>query len=151
MKKIILSLLITTSAYASSTFTCWDNECFTKGYTEERNGQLYDYQCLRGDCLTEGVIKNETYIVCKNKNCLKDGFYEIKRSNQDVVSESVCIDSDCRRNGYVEYGKQHTLTITCKENDCLGKGWFGFQNGQVVQNVTCFENDCSHFGWHNSR
>jgi hypothetical protein len=158
MKKLSLALLfltITFNVSAAYESLCWDNDCKTHGWTEKSENTEIDYQCLRGNCEENGVVRGNfdigSYIICKNSSCNTAGSYELKRSNQMKIAETFCNQNDCTQFGSVTYSAKGTLSLICKNNDCNHSGWISEMNGSVVEEVVCLNNDCAHFGWRNIR
>ncbi len=142
-------------SFAYSESICWDQDCVTKGWTEKGASQEIDHQCIRDNCHTNGLVKGNfdsgTYYSCLDSDCLTSGYYEIKRNSQTLLSQTVCIDSDCTKNGSMTYLPNGIKVLTCKDVDCVHNGWQSTLNGMLIEDVACLSSDCSRYGWINFR
>ncbi|MBY0413134.1 MAG: hypothetical protein K2Q18_03165 [Bdellovibrionales bacterium] len=156
--KSFLKLLffMTVSIYAFSCFAysesiCWENDCNTFGWTTTSSTSERDFQCIRENCNTNGWVTGSfslgSYFSCKNADCQKIGFYEIERSSQRLISQTVCENFDCTKYGSTTYSNQGVILLTCKEENCLHKGWQEVMNGKLISDTICLSDDCTKFGW----
>jgi len=152
---LIVVTLFSNSAFSKTTSLCWENDCRSKGWSEFKEYGQLDHQCIRGDCLKNGWIKGsfdrDSYISCMNSHCETDGFYEIKRNNQHLLSQTVCLENQCNENGSLTYFTNGAGIVikACRQNDCSHYGWQSTQNGNILEDVECLSNDCLKFGWVN--
>lgn len=152
---IIFFVIQAPNAFSYSESLCWNNNCSSLGWTERHETYEVDFQCIRDNCLTNGWVKglfeSGSYTMCMNDNCQEEGFYEIKRSSQTLLSQTICVENNCRQNGSMTYGPNGIVVKTCKEEDCLHKGWQSVFNGNLIEDVSCLLDDCLKFGWKNFR
>lgn len=156
MKSFLILFLVclAQSAFAIEDVTCWEKNCLQRGWTrtDVLTQKFTDYQCYREGCEKSGWIaggsQNENfYTQCKGGECFRQGWYEVSRTDQKLLSQSICVANNCFASGWMTYSSLGIGKTTCLENDCAHKGWQTIEPQGAHHFVKCKAGDCFISGW----
>lgn len=158
---LVLGTLFALSAQGNIDVTCYEGDCFTKGWEvfDTLTRDVTAIKCRSSNCREIGWTgewkgRTTTEIECKLRDCFGLGWRIFDSRSGRMISHVRCLydgssDKSCLTNGWDVldvYGQIHE-SIRCTEGDCENMGWDVFVPGYPRMISRCKLGGCFQSGW----